>query len=172
LGQEILDDDFHIEVVTVAGTSGTTVPFWDGTTAGTTPDGTVTWLDQGPPSVATPGTWTDLHHYTRGTAIVVNGDIQVVTTAGISGVLEPTFNANPGGTTPLDGTVTWTNAGVPATSALAAAGGTSGIVIDNTVGSGTLAGASQVYFSTLGNQACGTSGTGGCAMQASQSALH
>jgi len=50
-------------------------------------------------------------------------------------------------------------------------GGTSGIIIDNTVGTGTLAGASQVYFSTLGSQTCGTSGSGGCAVQASQSAL-
>jgi len=64
-----------------------------------------------------------------------------------------------------------------ATSATALeAGGTSGIIIDNAVGSGTLAGASQVYFSPLGNQACagnGTtgSGTGGCAIQASQAAL-
>jgi len=51
------------------------------------------------------------------------------------------------------------------------AGGTSGIIIDNTVGSGTLAGASQVYFSTLANST-GTCGTNvGCAVQASQSGL-
>jgi hypothetical protein len=69
-----------------------------------------------------------------------------------------------------DGTVTWTNAGVLPSSALPAAGGTSGIIIDNTVQ--TLTGASQVYFSTLSNQTCTTSGTtGGCAVQASQSAL-
>jgi hypothetical protein len=43
-------------------------------------------------------------------------------------------------------------------------------VIDNTVTPGTLD-TSQVYFSTLSNQVCGTSGTGGCAIQASQSAL-
>jgi hypothetical protein len=44
--------------------------------------------------------------------------------------------------------------------------------MDNIVGSGTLAGASQVYFSTQGNQTCSTSGgSGGCAVQASQSAL-
>ena len=56
-------------------------------------------------------------------------------------------------------------------------GGTSGVIIDNTVGSGTLAGASQVYFSTLSNQACvgnGStgSGSGGCAVQASQAGLN
>jgi hypothetical protein len=53
------------------------------------------------------------------------------------------------------------------------AGGTSGSVIDNSVGSGTLAGASNVYFSTLTNDSCtgnGSigSGTGGCAVQAPQ----
>lgn len=53
---------------------------------------------------------------------------------------------------------------------LAESGGTSGVVIDNTVTPGTLD-TSQVYFSTLSNQVCGTSGTGGCAIQASQSAL-
>jgi hypothetical protein len=46
--------------------------------------------------------------------------------------------------------------------------GTSGVVIDN---SSTVSGYSQIYFSTLGNQTCTTSGgTGGCAIQASQSA--
>jgi hypothetical protein len=47
-------------------------------------------------------------------------------------------------------------------------GGTSGIVIDN---SGTATGESQIYFTPLSNQSCTTSGgTGGCAIQASQSA--
>jgi hypothetical protein len=68
-------------------------------------------------------------------------------------------------------TVTWENVGAIASADAAAAGGTSGIIIDNFVGSGTLAGASQVYFSTLSDQACGTSGTGGCAVQASQAKL-
>jgi hypothetical protein len=45
------------------------------------------------------------------------------------------------------------------------AGGTSGIVVDN--GSG---GASNIYFSTLLNQTC-TSGTGGCAVSATQAGL-
>jgi hypothetical protein len=55
------------------------------------------------------------------------------------------------------------------------AGGASGIVLDNTVGSGTLAGASQVYFTPLATGNCTTStgqGIGGCAVQASQSALN
>jgi hypothetical protein len=47
--------------------------------------------------------------------------------------------------------------------------GTSGIVIDNSSSAG---GASQVYFTPLADQACTTlGGTGGCAIQASQSGL-
>lgn len=49
--------------------------------------------------------------------------------------------------------------------ALAEAGGTSAIVIDNT---SSQSGAANIYFTTLANQACGTSGTGGCAVQTSQ----
>jgi chitobiase/beta-hexosaminidase-like protein len=57
------------------------------------------------------------------------------------------------------------------TAGSAEAGGTSGIVIDN---GGTAAGESQLYFSTLANQSCsgnGSSGagTGGCAIQTTQS---
>jgi hypothetical protein len=48
-------------------------------------------------------------------------------------------------------------------------GGTSGIIIDNSSSAG---GASQVYFTPLSDQPCTTSGgTGGCAIQASQSGL-
>jgi hypothetical protein len=116
-----------------------------------------------------------LHSYVIGNKIFdSNGNIQLVTTGGKSGASMPTFNAAVGGTT-TDGTVpnvvTWTNVGVTATAAVAANGGTSGIIVDNTVGTGTLAGASQVYFSILGTQTCGTSGSGGCAVQASQAAL-
>jgi hypothetical protein len=52
------------------------------------------------------------------------------------------------------------------------AGGASGVVVDNTVESSP-AGASQVYFTPLASQTCTTSGgTGGCAIQASQSGLN
>jgi hypothetical protein len=52
----------------------------------------------------------------------------------------------------------------------AAASGTSGIVVDNSSATG---GASQIYFTPLASQACTTSGgTGGCAIQASQSGLN
>jgi hypothetical protein len=59
-----------------------------------------------------------------------------------------------------------------ATAGLAVTGGSSGIIMDNT---STKGGASQIYFSSLSNETCagnGTtgSGTGGCAVQASQAA--
>jgi len=60
--------------------------------------------------------------------------------------------------------------GPPPTAASAEAGGTSGIIIDNTVSSGMLAGTSQIYFSTLSG-CMGPSDQDGCAVQASQSAL-
>jgi hypothetical protein len=66
------------------------------------------------------------------------------------------------------------NSGVtPASTAsrVGATGGTSGIIVDNNVTSNPTGG-SQVYFSQLSNATCGTStGSGGCAIQASQAAL-
>ncbi len=54
------------------------------------------------------------------------------------------------------------------TAAATEAGGTSGIIIDN---SAALSGAANIYFTTLLSQACTTSGgTGGCAIQTLQSA--
>jgi hypothetical protein len=175
VGQEVLDSNLHIQVVSVAGTSGSTTPSWSKTAGGSTTDGGVIWLDQAstPVSAFTLSAWTATHHYAKGTEILdPAGNIELVTstTTDISGGTIPTFNPTAGGTT-HDGTVIWTNVGAIATADMAASGGTSGIIIDNTVGSGTLAGASQVYFSTLGTQTCGTSGSGGCAVQASQSAL-
>jgi hypothetical protein len=64
--------------------------------------------------------------------------------------------------------LTWgTTTGTAATATVT--GGTSGIIIDNSSSAG---GASQVYFTPLSDQPCTTSGgTGGCAIQASQSGL-
>jgi hypothetical protein len=181
-GQEILDTKLHIEVVKTGGTSGAIEPIWNGALGGATPDGTgpttVTWLDQGPLSDATLLVWVASHRYSRGAEILdPNGNIELVTAVAgndDSGSSIPTFNGTVGGTT-TDGTapntVTWTNLGPIATNAMAASGGTSGVIIDNfVVGTGPQAGASQIYFTTLGNQTC-TGGTGGCAVQASQSAL-
>jgi hypothetical protein len=45
-GAQIMDPSNHIQIVTTAGTSGTTPPAWNDT-GGTTTDGTVTWQDTG-----------------------------------------------------------------------------------------------------------------------------
>jgi hypothetical protein len=181
VGQQVLvlsGATLYTEVATAAGKSGATAPTWPTTAGGTVVDGTVTWTGQGATTV-TPTAWAANHNYntldTRvsGTLAEANGTsvyYQIVTKTGRSGATQPTWNTAVNGTT-TDGTVIWTNIGSPY-SALATTGGTSGIIIDNIVGSGTLAGTSQVYFSTIGNQSCTTSGTiGGCAIQASQSAL-
>ena len=67
----------------------------------------------------------------------------------------------------------WGTATLPA-AAMPVTGGTSGIVVDN---SSATTGASQVYFTPLGTQTCvgnGSvgNGSGGCAIQASQSTLN
>lgn len=172
VGQEVLDSHFQIQVVSIAGTSGTTAPSWSTLAGHTIHDHTVQWLDQGTATAVTPPS-------TRPSSTIINkgvrlldnnGNIELVTKQGTSGATPPpVWNPTPGGTT-SDGGVIWTNLGAIATAAAPEAGGTSGIVFDNTVE--TLLGASEVYFSTLSDQLCGTSVTpGGCAVQASQSAL-
>jgi hypothetical protein len=118
------------------------------------------------------GTWTKSTSYIIGVRIVdTNGNVEIVTTPGTTGTNVPTWPTIAGATT-TDNTVTYINGGALPTASLQTASGASGVIMDNTVGSGTLAGASQVYFSTLGDQVCPTSGgNGGCAVQASQSAL-
>jgi hypothetical protein len=60
-------------------------------------------------------------------------------------------------------------AGANAFAGMKSAGGSSGIVIDNAgLNSTTVA---NIYYSTLGSQVCGTGGTGGCAVQATQGGL-
>jgi hypothetical protein len=173
VGQEVLDSNFQIQVVvSVFGASGATAPNWSKTVGGLTVDGLVVWLDQGVQSAFTPAAWASGTFYSKGSKILDgNGNIQLATTAGTSGSTMPTFSAIAGVTTIDSVPLVWTNVGALGTAALAATGGTSGIILDNTVGSATEPGASQVYFSTLSDQVCGTSGTGGCAVQASQSAL-
>jgi hypothetical protein len=55
----------------------------------------------------------------------------------------------------------------PPTGATAETNGATGIIIDNTT---STAGASNIYYMPLASQACGTGGTGGCAIQISQAA--
>jgi hypothetical protein len=176
VGQEILDDHFQIQVVSVPGTSGTQAPVWMTTPGAVTKDQNVRWVDQGVQSALPLPAWIPSHVYAKGAEILdANGNIEVVTaftthTATCTSGASVTFSMVVGATT-TDNTCKWTNVGALATAAMPVAGGSSGIIMDNTVGAGTLAGASQVYFSTLSNQTCGTSGTGGCAVQASQAAL-
>jgi hypothetical protein len=172
VGQEVLDSHFQIQVVSTAGTSGVAAPGWATIPGRSTTDGTVHWLDQGLQSAVPLATWIPSNPYPLHAKILDgNNNVEFVTTAGTSGTTVPTFSTTAGAITSDGTTLKWTNLGALGTAALAAAGGTSGIIIDNTVGSGTQAGASQIYFSTLSDQTCGTSGTGGCAVQASQPAL-
>ena len=181
LGQEIVDSHFQVQMVITAGTSGASTPSWSTSLAAPpadeTTDGTglnkVTWVNLGVTTAATPAAWLANHAYAVGNFIEdTNFDIEVVTatigTGHSKGGAHPVWNTVVGQTT-TDNHVIWTNAG-PAPGALAAAGGTSGIIFDNTVETGVSG--SQIYFSTQGNQAtCGTATNVGCAVQASQSAL-
>jgi hypothetical protein len=96
-----------------------------------------------------------------------NHHLETVTTAGTSGGSQPAWPGGTGSVT-VDGTVHWTSALYTSNSGLDESGGTSGIVVDNVLGSG----GSQVYFTPLADQACTTGGTGGCAIQASQAGLN
>ncbi len=173
VGQEVLDSHFQIQAVGTAGTSGTTAPGWSTTVGGSTPgDGTVRWVNQGVQSAVTPADWSVNTAYSAGTIVFdTNGNLELAISGGTSGSSLPPWATTPGFITGDDG-IGWENLGASATAALAAAGGTSGIIIDNIVGLGTLAGTSQIYFSTLSNQTtCGTASNVGCAVQASQSGL-
>ncbi len=172
VGQEILDTHRQIQVVeTATGASGAVAPSWGTTVGSTIGDSGVTWLNQGTiASTIALANWAKTTVYAVGNVVIdKNGNLEYCLTAGTSGGA-PTWKTTPGGVTKNGATVTWENLGANGTTALAETGGTSGIIIDNTVGAGTEAGASQVYFTTLANQAC-KGGTGGCAVQASQSAL-
>lgn len=173
VGQQVLDSNLNIQTVTTAGTSGATVPVWSLTKGNTTTDGSVVWTTQDALSGFTDQAWASKKSYSKGNEILDgNGNIQLVTKGGLSGNTTPNWSTTPGAST-TDNLVTWKNVGATPTAALQAAGGTSGFVIDNFVPSGTLTGASQLYFSTLSDQTCSTSGgTGGCAVQASQQGLN
>ena len=169
VGQQILSSRRHVETVITAGTSGGSAPAWTNSAGATRTDGTVVWIDQGVFNASTLPAWLGSHPYGVTRIIDSSGNVEL-SSAGTSGSLAPGWNTTPGGTT-SDNTVTWKNLGAVGTFALASTGGTSGIIEDNVVSPLTQPGASQVYFSTLGTQACGTGGSGSCAVQASQPAL-
>ena len=178
VGQEVIDIFFHVQVVRVAGRSRTALqgpPAWNAAISGSTSDSGVRWTSQGPHVAAHPG-WLPSHAYIAGTLILdTNNNVEWVLNGGTSRTAalgHPVWNLVINGAT-TDAGVRWRNLGPIATQSAAAAGGTSGIIMDNTIPVGTLAGASQVYYSTQGNQTCATSGgTGGCAVQVSQSGLN
>ena len=175
VGQEILifrtaDNLLYINTVTTGGTSGATIPTWPASFGTPTVDGTVTWRNQGTTTVTALAGWTARLNYGQQSRIFDGTNVEISTNAGRSGFAAPTWNPMVGGNT-TDAAVNWVNVGPWPNFSVTETGGTGGIIIDNSVGTGTLAGASQVYFFTLGNEACGTSGTGGCAVQVSQSTL-
>jgi hypothetical protein len=175
LSQEILDPNLNIETeINTTGESGLTMPAWSITPGTVITDNSASWVNQGPPSAAPLPAWTanDTHYRVGNRILDSNLNVEVVYfESGSSGATTPPWSTRPGGTT-TDSKVKWVNAGALPTGALSTAGGTGGIIVDNVVISGTLAGTSQVYFGTLANQTCVTStGSGGCAVQASQSAL-
>ncbi|HET9408486.1 MAG TPA: hypothetical protein VFO39_14690 [Candidatus Sulfotelmatobacter sp.] len=159
----------EILVDVAGGTSGAIKPNWPSTGGKFVTDGSVTWLVEGPVRITPYPAWVANKIHLKGDRILDgNGNIEVVTTAGTSAATLPTFNPTIGQPT-TDNTVTWTNAGPLPTSFLKEAGGTSGIIVDNV---STFTGGSQVYFSTIANQACSIGGTGGCGVQASQTGLN
>jgi len=173
-GQQILSPNLSIETVVTGGTSGASAPIWPSSAGTPTTDNGVVWIDQGRLFAATLPGWVANNAYASPTGRILdsNGNVEVSSTPGTSGASAPTWSTTPGGTTP-DGpnTLVWKNAGPLEMFSMQSAGGTSGIIEDNVVSPSNQPGASQVYFGTLGNQTCGTGGSGGCAVQASQPAL-
>jgi hypothetical protein len=179
VGQSIITPNNNLMVVATAGTSKSgSPPAWpdvlltdDGMEI---TDGTVTWVNSGFDTTATPAPWQANASFSLGTPIIdSNGNRQLTINSGStvhSGFFPPIWKTAIGGIT-MDATLMWRNGGPMANFGLAVNGGTSGIVVDNVVPTGTLAGGSQVYFSplTLGFGTCGAGN--GCAVQASQAAL-
>jgi hypothetical protein len=175
VGQVIADSNERIQVVIQAGTSKSGAPpAWQFTSGSTTADGTVVWATKVTVAISKLAlTWTPNTFASVGLPILdSNGNVEVNTVSGgETGTVVPTWSTTIGGTTP-DFTQIWINVGPLESFNLPVLGGTSGIVVDNTVPAGTLAGGSQVYFSPLstGFSTCGAGN--GCAVQASQPKLN
>lgn len=175
IGQEILDTNLNVQVVVAGGKSGATQPTWPSPGFGTsifTSEGSVQWVwKEGLGTLSGVG-WTANSNNPQGWTILdSNQNLEVVTnSSGKTGTTQPTWPTAIGSQTG-DGTEVWVNVGPLDSFFLTVAGGTSGIIVDNTVSTGTLAGGSQVYFAPL-TMGFGTCGAGnGCAVQASQAGL-
>jgi hypothetical protein len=173
VGEEITDKFLNVQVVTTAGTSGSIQPSWSPPGLPTF-DGTVAWTGkEGLGATNSYSTWQPSTIYSTGWDILdPNGNIEVEEfSSALSGTTQPIWPLGIGGHA-SDDAAGWTNVGPPDGFVLPVTSGTSGIVIDNTVPTGTLAGGSQIYFAPLG-VGFGTCGAGnGCAVQASQSNLN
>jgi hypothetical protein len=176
VGQMVLDPSSYWQVVATAGTSKSgAAPSWMDTCGLETTDGTVnpvTWTNAGFVTQFTPQGWQAGAFWSVGFRIIdSNNNLECALQTGIaSGPTPPVWNTAIGGLTTEVTGLQWRNGGPLPSHALHVAGGASGIIMDNIVGSGVLAGASQVYFSTLSTGGCGAGN--GCAIQASQSALN
>jgi hypothetical protein len=173
VGQHILDAANFWQVVATAGTSKSgSAPSWIDTCGNVTTDNTIIWTNAGFLTPVTPPPWQANTFWSVGSRIIdSNSNLECNLQTGIhSAVSPPIWNTAIGGLTTEVTGLQWRNGGPLTSHGLPIAGGASGIIIDNIVGTGILAGASQVYFSTLGTGGCGAGN--GCAVQASQSALN
>jgi len=175
-GQELLvlrtaDNTAYIQVAVNSGTSGSTAPAWPAIVGKQTLDGGVggvTWLNQGATTITALNGWVANRTYGLQARIFDGTNVEITVQAGKTGGTVPVWNTTIGGKT-TDGAAIWINAGPWPSADITVTGGTGGMIID---GTSTSAGASQVYFFTQGNQLCTTStGTGVCAIQASQANL-
>ncbi len=173
VGQLVLDPANFWQVVAAPGISnGGGAPSWLDSCGNETADGAVTWTNAGFFTPVTPQGWQANTFWSVGSRITdSNNNLECNLQTGIhSAVTPPVWNTAIGGLTTEVTGLQWRNGGHLPSHALPVAGGASGIIMDNIVGSGVLAGASQVYFSTLSTGGCGAGN--GCAVQASQSALN
>ena len=109
----VVDSNGNLQVVRSAGVSDVGPPIWGTDRGQETSDGSIEWINEGPPTVWSPNTVYALHHC----MLDPNGNIQEVQRAGTSGLSQLIWNPNSGGAT-RDGAGTtgetplaWVNSG-------------------------------------------------------------